>query len=76
MLHDLHTGVVGSKRSGAEWARGNLDPSWRDLIDRAWNGRPNPAHSVQQPADEVDFRRTFEFIEEVMGAANGLAAET
>ncbi len=76
MLHDLHTGVVGSKRLGAEWAKENLDPAWRGLIDRAWDGRPNPAFSVQQPADEADFRRTLEFVEEVMGAANELAAET
>lgn len=76
MLHDLHTGVVGSKRSGAEWAKVNLDPSWRGLIDRAWDGRPKPALSAQQPPDEADFRRTLEFIEEVIGAANELAAET
>lgn len=73
-LHDLHTGMVGSKRSGAEWARENMDRSWSDLIDRAWKGRPNPAMSVQQPADEVDFRRTLEFVEDVMREANELAA--
>ncbi len=27
MLHDLHTGRVGSKRAGAEWAQANLDPN-------------------------------------------------
>ena len=70
MLHDLHTGVVGSKRSGADWAKANLDESWTDFIDRAWDGRPNPARSVRQPADEFDFRGTLTFIEEVIGAAN------
>ena len=74
MMHDLHTGVVGSKPSGAEWAKANLDSAWKDLIDRAWEGRPDPALSVQQPADEADFRSTLEFIEEVMGAATEFAA--
>jgi predicted nucleotidyltransferase len=74
MLHDLHAGVVGSKRAGAEWAKENLAPSWRGLIDRAWDGRPSPALSVQQPADETDLRRTLEFIEVVMRAAHELAA--
>ena len=69
-LHNLHTGVVGSKRSGAEWAKGNLDKSWAGLIDRAWDGRPNPAVSVRQPADKADFKRTLEFVREVMRLAN------
>ena len=62
MLHSLHTGGTGSKRAGAEWAKANLDPSWIGLIDRTWDGRPNPAVSVRQPADAVDFRSTLEFI--------------
>ncbi|UCD17321.1 MAG: DUF4111 domain-containing protein [Candidatus Zixiibacteriota bacterium] len=69
-LHDLHTGVIGSKRSGAEWAKRNMDQSWSGLIDRAWDGRPNPAYSVQQPADKADFKSTLEFVKEVMKAAN------
>ncbi|UCC79129.1 MAG: DUF4111 domain-containing protein [Candidatus Zixiibacteriota bacterium] len=72
-LHDLHTGAVGSKRSGAEWAKRNLDRSWTDLIDRAWDGRPNPAYSVRQPADKADFKRTLEFVRMVMEAANNFA---
>jgi hypothetical protein len=27
MLHDLHNGSTGSKRTGAEWAKANMDPS-------------------------------------------------
>ncbi len=74
MLHDLHTGVVGTKRAGAEWARRSLDQSWAGLIDRTWAARPNPAVSVRQPADKVDYDRTLEFIKEVMRAANDFAA--
>jgi predicted nucleotidyltransferase len=62
MLHDLHTGFAGSKRAGAEWAKAVLDPSWAGLIDRAWDGRPNPALSVRQYADPADFRSTLEFV--------------
>jgi hypothetical protein len=61
-LHALHTGVVGSKRAGAEWAKANLDSSWAGLIDRAWDTRPNPSLSVRQPPDPEDFQSTLEFI--------------
>jgi hypothetical protein len=73
MLHDLHTGTVGSKRAGAEWAKATLDPSWADLIDRAWSGRPNPALSVRQPADPQDLARTLEFIEYIIEASTRVA---
>jgi hypothetical protein len=62
-LHDLHTGTVGSKRAGAEWAKATLDPCWADLIDRAWDGRPNPAVSVRQPADPQDLKSTLKFVQ-------------
>jgi len=69
MLHDLHTGCVGSKRAGAEWAKATQDPSWAGLIDRAWDGRPNPALSVRQPADPKDFKSTLEFIAYILQAS-------
>jgi hypothetical protein len=62
MLHSLHVGDLHSKRAGTEWAKANLDPSWRDLIDRSWSGRPDPAASVRRPPDPVDFARTLEFV--------------
>jgi len=66
MLHDLREGRIGSKREGAEWAKGVLDPKWSDLIDGAWDGRPNPAKSVVEPPDPTDFARTLEFVEYVV----------
>jgi predicted nucleotidyltransferase len=75
MLHDLHAGTVSSKRTGAEWAKATLDPSWAGLIDRAWDGRPNPAISVRQPADPADLKRTLEFIEYVLGESGKYATE-
>jgi hypothetical protein len=66
MLHSLHTGRIGSKHAGAEWAKGALDPSWSGLIDRTWAGRPNPEVSVRQPADCADFQSTLEFVRHSM----------
>ena len=74
MLHDLHTGVIGSKRSGAEWAKQHVDPSWADLIDRAWDGRPDPVLSSREPADPADLASTLEFVKEVLWAAKEYAA--
>ncbi len=70
MLHDLQRGFPGSKLAGAEWAKAHLDPSWAGLIDRAWDGRPNPAVSVRQRADPQDFKETLEFIHYSRNKAN------
>ncbi|MEO7910410.1 MAG: aminoglycoside adenylyltransferase domain-containing protein [Roseiflexaceae bacterium] len=69
MLHDLVTGTVGSKRAGAEWAKATFDPRWAELIDRAWQGRPDPALSSRQPADPADLQLTLAFIEYIMSVA-------
>ena len=74
MLHDLHTGSPGSKRAGAEWAKATLDASWTGLIDRAWDGRPDPALSVRQPADPADLKSTLEFVRYAMKASPNYAA--
>lgn len=66
MLHDLKNGTVGSKRAGAEWAKKNLNPYWVELIDRAWEGRPNPEESVKQPANAKDLAETLMFIKYIM----------
>jgi predicted nucleotidyltransferase len=66
MLRDLYRGCPGSKREGAEWAKSALDPSWSDLIDGAWEGRPDPARKVREPADPEDFEKTLRFVEYVM----------
>lgn len=70
MLHDLYAGFPGSKLVGAEWAKNNLAPSWSALIDRAWDGRPNPALSVRQPADPDDFENTLKFVKYVINETN------
>ncbi len=72
MLHDLYRGYPGSKLAGAEWAKANLDLAWAGLIDRAWDGRPNPAVSVRQQADPKDFKDTLEFIQYCSNKAHTL----
>jgi predicted nucleotidyltransferase len=74
MLHDLHRCYPGSKREGAEWAKINLDPSWSDLIDGSWDGRPDPAKKVRQPADPDDFKRTLEFVQYIVGESRNFFA--
>ncbi|HNS51182.1 MAG TPA: DUF4111 domain-containing protein [Anaerolineae bacterium] len=71
MLHSLHTGRIGSKRAGAEWAKAHLDPSWAGLIDRTWAGRPVPEASVRRPADPADFQSTLDFVRLVIGLSCG-----
>ena len=63
MLHTLHTGRIGSKPAGAQWALGALDRCWADLIELAQAERSNPSLKIQLKADPNDLGRTLEFIE-------------
>ena len=62
MLHTLHTGRVDSKPAGARWATSTLDDCWADLIQRAWEERPDPSLKVRQKANADDLKRTLDFI--------------
>ena len=73
-LHDVHNGSCGSKRAGAEWVKANHDPSWVELIDRAWAGRPNPELSVRTPANPDDIQRTLEFIQYILSLSKSYAS--
>jgi hypothetical protein len=75
MLHDLQAGRISSKRAGTEWAKANVDPSWSGLIDRAWDGRPDPARSVRQPANPEEFRLTLEFVQYMIDLADGASQD-
>jgi hypothetical protein len=84
ILHDLHTGRVGSKRAGAARAKALLGAPWEALIDRAWLGRPDPARSSREPAGPVEVQQTVDFVREALrrmeaeegdwGAEAGLSA--
>jgi predicted nucleotidyltransferase len=75
MLHDLRRGYPGTKREGAEWAKSALDASWSDLIDGAWDTRPDPAHQVRQPANPEDLERTLRLVEHVMEKAEAYVSD-
>jgi hypothetical protein len=58
--------LAASKRAGAEWAKANLEPSWRELIERSWATRPVPEVSVRTPADPDDYARTIELVRQAV----------
>ncbi len=43
VLYTLYTGGVVTKRVAARWAVSTLDARWVPLIERAWDGRHDPA---------------------------------
>jgi len=75
MLHDLHVGCIDSKRAGAEWAKTVMDPSWAGLIDRTWDGRPNPSLKIRQPVDPKEFESTLKFVRYVIEMSAQYGAE-
>jgi hypothetical protein len=76
MLHDLVQGRPGSKRKGASWAKSTLGPEWSGLIDRAWEGRPNPAVTVKEPASPVEFEATMRLLRVVLLRASAINVDS
>ncbi len=62
MLHTLETGRIASKLAGSQWAKNALDQRWADLIQRAWDKRPNPSLKVRTPAEINEVKSTLDFI--------------
>lgn len=62
MLHALHQGKIGSKLSGINWAKSNLDPKWAELIDFCWEERQDTSISVKQPAKPDVFEKSLQFV--------------
>jgi predicted nucleotidyltransferase len=62
MLHTQETGRIESKPAGANWASKNLDPQWKNLIDRAWADRDDKWRKVFMPSDPQDQEQTRRFI--------------
>ena len=63
MLHTLATGEIHSKLAGVTWAIQTLGESWADVIQRAWDDRPNPDLKAHQSADAQDIQAALTFIE-------------
>jgi hypothetical protein len=61
-LQDLHEGRITSKLAGVRWAHQHLDRGWHALIDYCWQERQDTGIDVSQPADDVAFRQTLEFM--------------
>lgn len=72
MLHDLVTGRPGSKQEGASWAKTTLGPTWSELIDRAWQTRPDPAVSVKEPANPAEFEATMQLLKVILVRAGAI----
>jgi hypothetical protein len=76
MLHDLEKGGPGSKREGANWAKSALGPPWSGLIDRAWEGRPQPAVNVKEPANPAEFEATIQLLNVILRKARAVNIES
>jgi hypothetical protein len=64
MLHTCQTGAVQSKLSAVRWAGQSLDPTWRELIRKAWTERIGVrfGDKVRQPVETCLVHETAEFI--------------
>jgi hypothetical protein len=64
MLHTCETGTVQSKLAAVRWAEQSLDPSWRELIRKAWTERIGVrfGDKVRQPAETSLVQETAKFI--------------
>ena len=62
-LHTAEAGTIVSKREAGEWAKRNLAPEWRDLIQYALDDRPDPWLRTRQDSTPELVERTRAFAE-------------
>ena len=64
MLYTCKSGTVQSKLSGVKWAEQSLDPSWCELIRKAWTERMGVrfGDKVRQPVQTRLLHQTAKFI--------------
>lgn len=60
-LHTLAIGEVTSKAQALRWARDELDPRWRALVDGALADRPDPWERIRHPARPGSVETTLQF---------------
>ena len=76
MLQTMQDGGIYSKPAGAQWGLARLDPSWHDLIRRAWIERQEDIWAkVWQPADPAEVERTLAFVRYAIDLADRLPAD-
>lgn len=71
ILHALHTGTIQSKKAGAQWAKGFVEPGWRGFIDQAWSNREGVRFCVKigLRADQDLLEETLRFVRYVASIA-------
>lgn len=74
MLQTLDTGRVESKPAGVRWGVAELESRWSDLIQDAWEQRPDPSLKVRMAADPAAVKRTRSFIRFAQAAARAYQA--
>jgi hypothetical protein len=64
MLQTCQTGTVQSKLSALRWAEQSLDPTWHELIRKAWTERIGVrfGEKVRQPAESSLVQETARFV--------------
>jgi predicted nucleotidyltransferase len=67
MLYTMREGTITSKLRAVRWAQENLEPQWNDLIERAWQDRPNPSLKSRQTSNPEDAKSTLEFVKYALG---------
>jgi predicted nucleotidyltransferase len=71
LLYTMREGTITSKLQAVRWAQANLESHWHDLIERAWQDRPNPSLKSRLQADPDDSRDTLEFVKYVHEMIDG-----
>jgi hypothetical protein len=76
MLQTMQEGGIFSKPAGVQWGLAHLDPSWHDLIRRAWKERQEDIWAkVWQPADPAEVERTLAFVRYAIDLSDRLPAD-
>jgi len=77
ILHTLSMGRIESKKSGAEWAKNNIDNKWKELIEQAWQERKGVRFctKINERANQELLEKTFEFVDFVINETNQIKRE-
>lgn len=71
MLYTMREGTITSKLQAVRWGQEQLEPRWNNLIERAWQDRPNPSLKSRQTSDPEDAKSTLEFVQYTFGLISG-----